>query len=112
MKTSKLREDAAQFLRSAGLNVEGGDIDCVAGHNKRVDCQRFEFIDQKTRIPYGCWLTLAEFVKECRKHGGAAINPNVCEVWPAYPPDSDKDSACPLCGEDGGTGCGMPNCQY
>jgi hypothetical protein len=24
----------------------------------------------------------------------------------------DEDGACPLCGEDGGTGCGMPNCQY
>jgi hypothetical protein len=24
----------------------------------------------------------------------------------------DDDSACPLCGEDGGTSCGMPNCQY
>lgn len=24
----------------------------------------------------------------------------------------DTDSACPLCGEDGGTTCGMPGCQY
>ena len=24
----------------------------------------------------------------------------------------DTDSACQLCGEDGGTTCGMPGCQY
>ena len=24
----------------------------------------------------------------------------------------DDNGACPSCGEDGGTGCGMPNCQY
>lgn len=26
--------------------------------------------------------------------------------------DIEEDSACPLCGEDGGTTCGMPGCQY
>lgn len=26
--------------------------------------------------------------------------------------ESEEDSACPLCGFDGGTQCGMPNCQY
>ena len=26
--------------------------------------------------------------------------------------DTEEDSACPLCGEDGGTTCGMPGCQY
>lgn len=26
--------------------------------------------------------------------------------------ESEEDSACPLCGEDGGTTCGMPGCQY
>lgn len=26
--------------------------------------------------------------------------------------DTEEDSACSLCGEDGGTTCGMPGCQY
>lgn len=26
--------------------------------------------------------------------------------------EEPEDSACPLCGEDGGTSCGMPGCQY
>ena len=25
---------------------------------------------------------------------------------------SEEDSACPLCGEDSGTTCGIPGCQY
>jgi hypothetical protein len=24
----------------------------------------------------------------------------------------DQDSQCPACGEDGGTRCGLPNCEY
>ena len=24
----------------------------------------------------------------------------------------EEDNACPLCGEDGGTSCGMPDCEY
>lgn len=26
--------------------------------------------------------------------------------------DLDNNSSCPLCGEDGGTRCGMPDCEY
>jgi hypothetical protein len=26
--------------------------------------------------------------------------------------DTEEDYACPLCGEDGGTTCGMEDCQY
>lgn len=26
--------------------------------------------------------------------------------------EEEGDGACPLCGEDGGTGCGMPGCEY
>ena len=25
---------------------------------------------------------------------------------------SEEDGACPLCGEDGGTRCGLPDCEY
>lgn len=26
--------------------------------------------------------------------------------------EPDQDSSCPACGEDGGTRCGLPNCEY
>lgn len=37
---------------------------------------------------------------------------NIRMITEHFGVEEDKDSACPLCGEDGGTTCGMPDCQY
>ena len=82
---SKLKEQAAHFISEAGYPTKWNEIECVTGYNKRIDCYRFEII--RRDFICGCWLSLTEFVKECKKYGGAQMvkdGPHY-EVWPKYP---------------------------
>lgn len=78
---SKLREAAARFITEAGFSIYPEDIECVSGYWLRVDCYRFEVYRNGRHI--GCWLSLTQFVKECRQYGGAEITDG--EVYPKYP---------------------------
>lgn len=81
---SKLREQAAQFITAAGLQVRPQDIQPVTGFWKQQDCYRWE-LSSRMYDGWGCWLTLTEFVRECKKYGSARLDRKECEIWPAYP---------------------------
>lgn len=67
-------------------NVSNLDLNVM--HNS----SKFEIQNMATK---SCGENLAKRIKE---HFGVE--------------DIEEDSACPLCGEDGGTTCGMEGCQY
>jgi hypothetical protein len=76
---SRLRDEAAAFITAAGLHVVGHEIQVVSGYWKSVDCYRFE-INDRWRV-WGCWLTLSQFVKECKQDGGAWLDTREGEIW-------------------------------
>lgn len=89
---SKLKEDAARFITEAGRSTRPEEIQCVSGYNKRIDCYRFEIIQRD--FVGGCWLTLSEFVRECKRYGAAELvrdGPH-WEIYPKYPPGASADT--------------------
>ena len=97
----RIRELADQAEKYADDNFRGEPTWSEAFESRFAELIVRECVDIVASRPYiddGNWMHPSTMI---RKHFGVEEDDQ-----------EDTDSACPLCGEDGGTTCGMPGCQY
>ncbi len=107
-----------QVAEKAGLKIEV----MLDDSNREVEC----YLDQNGSVPsvehMGRFaeMIIQECLDQCYNSG---MNDSLYEGQlkaAAYieehfgieDEEGNLDSSCPLCGEDGGTTCGMPDCKY
>jgi hypothetical protein len=58
------------------------------------------------------WINMDYAWREARAAQPALGYEDAVAEAEAWNEAADDNGACPVCGEDGGTSCGMPDCQY
>lgn len=81
----------AEFTGSFELQVEGEDGEAVGRQ---------------------LWADSDDAWRAARAAGAELAYDDAVAEAEAWNETADDDGACPSCGEDGGTRCGVPNCRY